>query len=97
MLQYEYECAGERYVDIVGVTVRKYAYEYGTSRMRNIKRFFVGTYGTRTGSGPHGLLTVNIPAWVRMVRDTRDFFFRLRVRVRLAMCSRLTRRNPQIV
>ena len=23
-----YECAGERYVDIVGVTVRKYAYEY---------------------------------------------------------------------
>ena len=25
---YEYECAGERYVDIVGVTVRKYAYEY---------------------------------------------------------------------
>ena len=69
-----YECAGERYVDIVGVTVRKYAYEYGTSRMRNIKRFFVGTYGTRTGSGPHGLLTVNIPAWVRMVRDTREFF-----------------------
>ena len=67
-----YECAGERYVDIVGVTVRKYAYEYGTSRMRNIKRFFVGTYGTRTG--PHGLLTVNIPAWVRMVRDTREFF-----------------------
>ena len=24
----EYECAGERYVDIVGVTVLKYAYEY---------------------------------------------------------------------
>ena len=23
-----YECAGERYVDMVGVTVRKYAYEY---------------------------------------------------------------------
>ena len=42
--------------------------------MRNIKRFFVGTYGTRTGSGPYGLLTVNIPAWVRMVRDTLEFF-----------------------
>ena len=41
--------------------------------MRNIKRFFVGTYGTRTDSGPHGLLTVNIPAWVRMVRDTWEF------------------------
>ena len=25
---YSYECAGERYVDIVGVNVRKYAYEY---------------------------------------------------------------------
>ena len=51
--------------------------------MRNIKRFFVGTYGTRTGFGPHGLLTVNIPAWVRMVRDTWELF--------PPMWSRLTR------
>ena len=50
-----YECAGERYVDIVGVTVRKYAYEYGTSSMRNIKRLAgsarCSPYGVRYGYG----------------------------------------------
>ena len=64
--------------------------------MKNIKRFFVGTYGTRTVSGPHGLLTVNIPAWIRMVHDTWDFFsayspstVRVCVRDSLVGCHRL--------
>ena len=51
------------------------AYFRHISRIRTRwKRFFVGTYGTRTGFGPHGLLTVIIPAWLRMVRDTWELF-----------------------
>ena len=69
--------------------------------MRNIKRFFVGTYGTRTGFGPHGLLTVNIPAWVRMVRDTWELFPAICGRDSLVgsyrVCKALRCRNFKII